>query len=1123
MKVDPQFRRFRRGGIRLRFAFALCTVIGASVVTSINQRQAQSARFVPSQIKNERAVTLNHSEFNSGVATSVGGNPVSSDIALKSGEYLHVTVEQNGVNVSMMLVDPHGRILLRVDNNSDMYGSERLSWIVKQSGLYNLRVSAVDKHSVSGSYEIKIDERRQSTSGDQVRLVAEQQLSAANRYYKARQLGRALDSLRTAGQLWGDVQDRLEQLSAFNKIGDLYLELGDLKNAIEYGKRAIDLNKSVNSQFEEAISLTNLGDAYFDLGHANVALGYYQQALALRRMTGDVQGEGITIGNIGTVNHYLGNVQVAYDCFQQALSISRSLHDRHEEARTLLNLGMVYESLNENQRALELWNLALGYYRELDDPRMELYGLLKVGMLYRSLGDTRKTVEILEQVVKKSRKLSDHQRQSRSLCDLGDIYAQAGKAAVALRYYDQALKLSKKVDDRRSEAQVLYALSLVHKSSGQYKPAVSKLNEALALSRSQGDRKAQANMLYVLAQIKRLQGNLSDSLKDIEAALQISESLSYKIDDQSLRASYFDSIRERYEFYIDVLMQLNDLYPEDGFAAKALEVSERSRARNLSDLLMDAAISAPGVESHLVERERSLRQLLSATTAYQMSMLRTKLEQNDAEEIAKDIDHLTMEYLQVRNRIRQENPNYEMLGQPPPANLAEIQLALQGSDTLMVEYALGTERSYLWAVSSNSVVAYELPPRATIEKIARNVYELVSARQNSPQTKAAISEADALYHIKASALSEMLLGPVAEQLGTKRLLIVGDGLLHYIPFAALPAPSLSQVGDFRPLIVDHEIVDLPSASVLLSLQRRNANRQRPTKAVAIVADPVFETDDPRVRVGSVDDGFSHNQVEGQSKNKAGGEVPTLKQPVSLDAKPLTFQRLSATREEAAEILTKFPANQTLVADGFQANRELVMRSLSSYSIVHFATHGLIDDAHPELSGLVLSMVNERGQPENGFLQLHDIYNLKLSADLVVLSACDTGLGKNSKSEGLVGLTQGFMYSGAQSVIASLWRVDDNATADLMNQFYAGMRDDGLKPAAALRKAQIEMWQQKRWNAPYYWAAFTLQGDWNTEVAVPRGTRYGTLVLYALILLPFGVTSTVVCFHGLNRMRMRTGQ
>jgi CHAT domain-containing protein len=191
-----------------------------------------------------------------------------------------------------------------------------------------------------------------------------------------------------------------------------------------------------------------------------------------------------------------------------------------------------------------------------------------------------------------------------------------------------------------------------------------------------------------------------------------------------------------------------------------------------------------------------------------------------------------------------------------------------------------------------------------------------------------------------------------------------------------------------------------------------------------------------------------------------------------------LMRLRFSRQEADDIARLAGRNPNLKAVDFAANRDTALDGqLSDYRIVHFATHGLINNEHPDLSGIVLSLVDKQGRPQNGFLRLYDIYNLKLDADLVVLSACQTALGKQIKGEGLVGLTRGFMYAGAPRVVASYWRIDDRATADMMKRFYQSMLKDGLRPAAALRAAQVSMLQDPRWQAPHYWAAFTLQGEW----------------------------------------------
>jgi CHAT domain-containing protein len=258
-------------------------------------------------------------------------------------------------------------------------------------------------------------------------------------------------------------------------------------------------------------------------------------------------------------------------------------------------------------------------------------------------------------------------------------------------------------------------------------------------------------------------------------------------------------------------------------------------------------------------------------------------------------------------------------------------------------------------------------------------------------------------------------------------------------------------------VVEHEVVSLPSASVLAVLRRETEGRKPPGKAIAVLADPVFEPDDPRLRPA----------VRRALRDSGAGRGETL-----------GFPRLAATRQEADAIVAMAPGGMTLRAIDFDASRSTAMSpELAQYRIVHFATHGVFDNENPGLSAIILSMLDEHGQPQDGFLRLHDIYGLHLPADLVVLSACSTALGKQVRGEGLVGIVRGFMYAGAKRVVASLWKVDDDATGELMRDFYREMIEENRSPAAALRQAQLAVWRQNRWRSPFYWAAFVLQGEW----------------------------------------------
>src|SRR5262245_35645881 len=660
----------------------------------------------------------------------------------------------------------------------------------------------------------------------------------------------------------------------------------------------------------------------------------------------------------------------------------------------------------------------------------------------------------------------------------------------ALEKLNESLTNRLAIGDRSGEAQSLNNMGMVYQALGDMQKALEKFNEALPIRRAAGDPNGEAFTLLGIARVEQKRGDLIQARQTIERAVGMIELLRANPNSQELRASFFASQQDFYQSYIDILMQMHKQTPDAAFDAVALAVSERARARSLLELLTEArADIRQGVDNSLLERERFLQQRLNARAAAQVRLLSRKHTPEQAEAAAKEIASITSEYEDLRAQIRAGSPRYAALTQPQPLNLTEIQQQALDPDTLLLEYSLGENASYLFVVSQTSIASYQLPKRAEIEAATRRVRDLLIAPQPRPgeteaKRRARIKEARANYWPQAAVLSQMLLGPAASQLGAKRLLIVTDGALRYLPFGALPAPVTEKdrekekggQGDRRtekirnpqsatrnPLIVRHEIVHLPSASALAVLRRELAGRQPAAKAVAVLADPVFSADDARVKPSNI----AH----------AGKEAPSdLTRAISDVGGDL--RRLLMTRDEAETILSVTPRNGGYAALDFRANRATATGDeLGNYRIVHFATHSLLNSEHPELSGLVLSLVDEQGRPQDGFLRMHEIFNLRLPAELVVLSACQTGLGKNLDGEGLVGLTRGFMYAGAARVVASLWEVNDAATAELMKRFYRRMLQDGMRPAAALRAAQIEMWKRPQWQSPFYWGGFILQGEW----------------------------------------------
>ncbi len=966
-----------------------------------------------------------------------GGESHTYQISLTAGQFMRVVVEQNAIGVTLVLTAPDGKQVAEV-NLTSAGGLESLSAEAAATGDYRLTVRGGGSAAITGSYQVELEVKGTATADDRQRIAAERLMLEANEL--RRQGG------KTAEQMISILQ---QALSVWRELGD---------------------------QYWAAWSLYGIGLGHYSLSRYEKAIEYNEQALATHREVKSRAGEGQALNNLGLANDSLGRYEKVIEYYEQAIAIYREVKDRSNEGRTLINLGNAYDALGRHEKAIGYHEQATALLREMKDRTAEGVALNNLGISHKNLSRYDTAIGYYEQALAISREVKDRTGEGRALNNLGIAHSSLGSYEKAIGYYEQALAIHREVKNRTGEGRALDNLGIAHEKLGRYEEAIRYSEQALAIRREVKDRAGESYSLNSLARAEFSQGKLLAARTYIEESLKISESLRSDVLSPDSRASLLASVQSSYRLYTDLLMLQHRAEPAKGFDALGVEVSERQRARSLLDLLGEArADLRRGVEAALIEREQTLgkqlndKALTRTTTAEQAAALK------------QEISQLENDYERAQAAIRKASPHYAALVQPQPLKLREIQQLLD-ADTLLLEYALGSERSHLWAITKDSLTSFELPKVELIEKDARKVYEMLTARsiikrgETAPQKQKRISQAEAKLPAAARELSQTVLGPVAAQLGSKRLVIVADGALQYIPFAMLPDPVVGgrssvakNVG--QPLIVGHEVITLPSASAL-SIQRKElAGRQPAPKMLAVIADPVFDRTDVR---------FKTTAPEGTDKTQTGllADTRGLEHIAEISDGKVVIRRLPFTRQEADGLMALTPKNASFRATDFQASRSNVLSGdLAQYRYVHFATHGLVDSERPGLSALVLSTVDADGKAQDGFLRANDIYNMKLPAELVVLSACQTGLGKEIKGEGLVGLTRGFMYAGARRVVVSLWNVNDKATADLMTKFYQKMLKQGERPAAALRAAQVEMWKQKKWQSPYYWAAFTMQGEW----------------------------------------------
>ncbi len=513
-------------------------------------------------------------------------------------------------------------------------------------------------------------------------------------------------------------------------------------------------------------------------------------------------------------------------------------------------------------------------------------------------------------------------------------------------------------------------------------------------------------------------------------------------------------------------MQLHREYPSKGYDAIALNASERSRARGLVELLAEAGANIrKGVDPQLLAYEQLLLGKIDALQK-QIQEVASAKGNNEARITAlkQESENLLNQYRELQTKIRITSPKYADIQYPQPLELKQIQQQLD-PDTVLLQYSLGKDRSYVWAVTPDSLHTYELPGQKQIEDAANNFRDDIQ-KAGTPYGQ---DNPDKVYEAAAKTayqLSQMIMKPVADKLAKKRLVIVADGALQSIPFAALADPTGKSALTYQPLIINHEIANLPSVTAIATQRKQLNNRKKAPKTLAVLADPVFEANDTRLT------GFKPALAPEFDLNRS--SLQRALKNLNRNGIP----RLEGTRTEALSILKLVSSAESIHAYDFDANYNFVNSpELKQYRFLLFATHGIVDTTNPELSGIVLAQVDKQGKPVNkGYLRLGDIFNLDLDAELVVLSACETGLGKDVKGEGLMGLTRGLMYAGSKRAVVSLWQVDDKGTSQLMPKFYSSVLA-GKSPTTALRDAQLQLWQEKTWQNPYYWSAFTLQGDW----------------------------------------------
>ncbi len=886
-----------------------------------------------------------------------------------------------------------------------------------------------------------------------------------------------------------------EALAAkFYALADKAYNERDTKSAIDLSSRSVEIWSKLQAIDDEAFGLLLLGYAHSTNTAYSTGLELVRSALEKFESTQNKRGialSNIALGNILTT---IDDKQAALNAYQRAERMFPSGVDQLELARLFNGMGHIYEDYGLLPESLDYRKKALALFRSDHHVFGELAVLIRIAKLEYLTGDETSAHTGFLQAMGLARRLNDKYSQLIIEEELADFHFFLKSFDHSKAGYLKFVASADKLGLKRDKGPILNKLGRLYQLEGDEQRARQSYIESIALSRELVNPITEADALFNFATLHYEHGRGEEALDVAAKSLELTNSLYANVDNSRLKTNYHSTNYERYKFVIGMMMSTARLNSDNANQINVLRILEQSFSQAMLEGL---ALAGDGftsdAEPGTLQRRKELLTILNAKSDELTQMLSDGTDRAETEAKAVEIRDIQLRLEEIRAELKQKSPIYSAIKNPEPFDVGDFQANVLDENSVLLEFSLGTDESYLWAVDRTSVNAYYLPPRDRIEARVEKLRGLLSGREILAGEalevyQKRIADADAEYLVEARALSEELLWQAADKIKGKRLIVVADGRLNYFPIGSLPMPGS---GSDEPILLGQEVVYEPSASALKLFKMETKTEHMPSKDLLVYADPVFSKSDERL-----------TGLDAANAGFVSTILGTFRSGASLDSMP----RLPASELEAKSISDVVGINQTTVRSGFAANRESVINSdITDYKILHFATHGLIDEKRPELSGILLSLFDKDGKPQDGgFIRLQDVYGLNLHADLVVLSACDTGIGKEVKGEGVMSLNNAFLQSGAKSVVSSLWKVDDNATKELMTEFYRGIAADGLTASAALRQAQIKMYNDPRFRSPFFWAAFTAQGDYQRVPQISRGFGSWIYIAGIFLLLMFGI-------------------
>lgn len=804
---------------------------------------------------------------------------------------------------------------------------------------------------------------------------------------------------------------------------------GTFEGIAEKGEEALRLSQKINDKVRQARALMYVALGRFHTGQTEEAIDPFKQSAALAGEAGDKALQTRALNAAGVLLEEAGRLEEALYFFDQSLTLSQALKDRPNEATALRNIGRIHTTSRDYLQANEVLQKSLEISRQLQDPSLQ-HGALD--MLARLENERQSYVLALnyetqshqfDAKVSAAAKYQLLTEEAITDYHLGNLEKCDAVLAIALDFA-RAQKVP------AAEASILGNLAELRLKQIRNDEALFFASQALALLRRVGgDPSHEAAVLYTLAQAKQRLGEPEAALANLRQALALLERARLiLVPTEAARAQF--GAKNNHIFADTITVLLNEKKVDE-----ALAISEAYHARAFLDLLVESRANLRQVlPKELLAREETMSRNISAT---QRELWQEGISKEREQQLQKDLADEENSLEQFQLEVRRSNPRYAVLKHLAPLSTERIQHEMLDNQTGLVEYFVGEDKSFAWLVTKDKISSATLPGAKDLNRLAGD-YRRSIAEKSNPATLAAQSHQ----------LYRTLIQPFEGNLSSlHRLIIVPDGPLTSLPFETLAA---ERKGQAEYLVERFAIGYEPSASAFAAI--KTASSQTESRGLLAFGDPAYESDNQNERSAA---------MPADSRAYVGGG--------------LDLRRLPYTRTEVNAIGALFTSADRKLFLGPDANESKVKsEALEKYRYVHFAVHGFVNEENFARSGVILALQNN--DKEDGILQMTEIMRLKLNSDLVTLSACRTGLGKVVGGEGVLGLTRAFLYAGSRSVVASLWNVNDTATAELMKSFYANLKK-GESKDEALRQAKLTLLKGKQanWRHPYYWAPFVLVG------------------------------------------------